>query len=70
MPQSEWVYLEDCTVLGETEKALKVLIEEGRQVWLPKSVIAPDDVGHLEVGDEGVTIPVAEWFADKEGLSS
>lgn len=68
MGMSGWVYLEDCTVLGETEKAFKVQLEDGRQVWLPKSQVAPDDADHMEVGDEGVTIPVTEWFAGKEGL--
>lgn len=51
--------------VGETEKALKVLIE-GETFWIPKSVVH-DDSEVYEKDHEGVLV-VQEWFAEKEGL--
>lgn len=66
---SRWVHIDDCDILGETDKAFKVGIPDGdefTEVWIPKSQISDPD--ELTVGDTGVTVSVSEWFADKEGL--
>lgn len=58
----------ECLIRHLTQKAALVLeLDEGREVWVPLSVIHEEDLGDLEVGLE-VEINVAEWFADKEGL--
>lgn len=59
--------LPDCYAVRETEKALLVRVADGREVWVPKSLIAPgSDVN--ATNDEG-ELAVAAWFARKEGLS-
>lgn len=53
-------------VIADTDLAVLFRLNGGGQeVWIPRSVMDPDD---LERGDEGVEVEVAEWFADKEGL--
>jgi hypothetical protein len=54
-------------IVKETEKACQFLLNGGKKVWVPKSVIA--DVDDYEVGDSDLTISVEEWFAEKEGLA-
>ena len=54
--------------LHHTEKA--VLVKDGdNEIWIPKSLISDDapDFDDLE-RHEAVEIPVAEWFAEEEGL--
>lgn len=43
----------------ETDNALLYVIE-GNNVWIPKSVLSDDD-------GSSITLPL--WFADKEGLT-
>ena len=44
-----------------------VLVEVGEtETWIPKSVIV-DDLESASPGDQ-VTLEIAEWFAEKEGL--
>jgi hypothetical protein len=65
MSSSGWVHLEDCKILGETDKAFKI-DHKGTRYWIPKSVIA--DVEDYSIGDMDVTVSVEEWFAVKEDL--
>ena len=61
-------YVEICTVFQtQTDKA--VLVSDGDEdVWLPKSCVEFDrDFEDLERGDT-ITIQVAEWLAEQEGL--
>lgn len=44
-----------------------VLDDDRERVWVPKSVI--EDADDITVGDEDLEVNVAEWFAEKEGLS-
>lgn len=59
------VTLPDVEALKETDAALLCLVE-GKEVWIPKSVIDDDS----EVWEEGQSgdLVVHEWFATKEGL--
>lgn len=58
----------ECLIRHLTQRAALVLeLEEGREVWVPFSVIHEDDLADLEVSME-VEINVATWFAEKEGL--
>ena len=67
MSASNYVHLDVEKILGETDLALHVEIEDYGDAWIPKSQIA--DVDDYKVGDEDCTISVTRWFADKEGLS-
>lgn len=53
-------------IVRETDAAFLLRLEEGDEVWVPKSQISdPDD---YQQGDEDCTVSVSEWFANKEGL--
>lgn len=52
-------------IMLATPKAVMIEEPDGRQIWIPKSVI--DDGADLEVGLKQ-DIEVAKWFADKECL--
>lgn len=66
MSQSRWVHLEDCTVRGETDKAL-LIAYNGEEYWVPRSQIA-DEGENLNKGDKGVTISITEWIAQQKGI--
>lgn len=66
MPQSNWVYLEDCTILSVTDKAIKVECE-AFSGYLPKSQIE-NEGDHLAVGDEGVTVAITQWIAETKNI--
>jgi len=61
------VYLDDCTCIKETDKAL--LIEyEGDEFWIPKSQIVDGDSEVDSEGDIGV-LAITQWIAEEKGLS-
>lgn len=65
---AEWkdeVRLDDVTCDGETDRALRVIIE-GDTHWVPKSQVSDNSEVYKE-GDEG-TLVLNPWFAEKEGL--
>jgi hypothetical protein len=64
MPQ-EAVEIDDVTIETETDLALLCIID-GRQRWIPKSVVHEDSEVSGE-GDTG-TMVLMRWFAEKEGL--
>jgi hypothetical protein len=66
MPQSNWVWLDDCSILKVTVEA--ILIEyEGEEYWLPHSQVT--EVHRLHKGDIGVTVGISEWIAQKKGIA-
>jgi hypothetical protein len=61
-----WVDIPVLEVLRESEKALKVLLQSGEELWLPKSQLAePDAYGE---GDREVTLQVTRWLAETKEL--
>lgn len=62
----KYIELEDIEILDETEKAVKILMEDGEEVWIPWSVVEDNNEGFKE-GYIG-SISISEWWADKEGL--
>jgi hypothetical protein len=56
--------IEDCEARVETDSALLIIID-GEEEWVPKSVIH-DDSEVYEEGGEG-TLVVEDWFARKKG---
>lgn len=64
MSQSNFVWLEDCTVTMLSDKAVQVSYE-GIQYWLPRSQIA-DDVDY-KTGST-YTIGITEWLANEKGI--
>src|SRR5207249_6975883 len=68
MSTSPWVHLDVEEVVRETDKALLLRLEEdGREVWVPLSQIADNDL--YSEGDRNCSISVSQWFAEKEGLA-
>jgi hypothetical protein len=66
MGQSNYVHIDNCRIVAETEKAFLVDVPEAGEIWIPRSQVAdPDD---LNVGDSGRTVSVSEWFAFTKGL--
>lgn len=56
-----------CVGVHETAAALLVQFPNGRECWVPKSVIT-DDSEVYEKKDGSGTLIVKRWFAEKEGL--
>lgn len=67
MGASKWVHLDVDEILRETEKAFLLRLEEGQEVWVPKSQIS--EPGIYSEGDRDATVSVSEWFAEKEDLA-
>ena len=67
MSASNWVHLEVAKIERETEAAYLLTLEDGEQVWIPKSQISDPD--ELKAVDEDLTVSVSEWIADQKGLS-
>jgi hypothetical protein len=57
---------ENCECIGETAKAIKVVIpgSEKLSYWIPKSIVHDNSEVYKD-GTEG-TLIVAAWFAEKE----
>lgn len=52
-----------------TDKALKIELESGETVWIPKSMIHDDsEVYDADSNSEGEVV-VQTWWAEKEGLA-
>ncbi len=62
----DWVHLDVSEVLHETDKALCVRLEDGEEIWLPKSQIS--DPENYAAGDQNCTISVSQWIAEQKGL--
>ena len=65
MSRSNWVYLERCEIVHETDRAM-LINYDGNKIWVPKSQI--NELDRLDVGDTNVTVPISRWFAEKEGI--
>lgn len=63
----EFAEVEVELVKVETDRALLVVVK-GAESWIPKSVIDAERSEVAEKGDSGILL-VAEWFAEKEGLT-
>jgi hypothetical protein len=67
MGASNWVHLDVDLIKSETDRAFLVVLEDGEEVWLPKSQISdPDD---YMAGDENVALSITEWIADQKGIA-
>ena len=67
MSASQYVYLEDCRVLRETDAAFLVDYD-GDELWLPRSQVA--DADDLTVSNEPRTIGITEWIAKQKGIET
>jgi hypothetical protein len=54
-------------IKAQTDKALRVEIEDKGEIWIPKSVVA--DADDYKPGDVG-TLSILKWFADKEEIET
>lgn len=53
------------TVIIDSGKALKVRLEDDRELWIPKSTIHDDSEVFEGAGQSGVVIVKVWWAADK-----
>jgi uncharacterized iron-regulated protein len=65
MSKRKYVEFPDVEVIRNTGKALLILFEDGREKWIPSSVIH-DDSEVFDTGHEGDLL-VQEWFVEKNG---
>lgn len=63
---SNWVHLDVDEIVRETDAAFLVRLDDGEEVWLPKSQISSPET--LAEGDCDVTVSVTEWIAKEKGL--
>ena len=66
MGMSQWVHLDDVSVMNITERAVLILYD-GCQHWIPKSQI--DEPERLSTGD-GYTLSITEWIANQKGIEA
>ena len=67
---SEWYNLDYASIEQETEKAFKIVTEDGDIVWVPKSQISPEDLrrNNYQVGDTDGSMAITQWLAQEKGL--
>lgn len=58
--------IDDVEVVGATDKAIRVRVDGGREVWVPQSQVH-DNSEVWKLGDKG-TLVVPEWLAIDKGL--
>lgn len=64
--RNDTVTFEKCKVLRETNAALLVRMDDGSEVWFPKSQIH-DDSEVYKAGTDGKLV-VTAWIAEQKGL--
>lgn len=62
----EHVDFDNVVVRDESDEAIKVELDDGRIVWIPKSLVH-DDSEAYELGTDG-TLYIPEWFALNKDL--
>ena len=67
MGQSNYVHLEDCTILKKTDKAVLIRYD-GEQHWLPLSQVADADDLHEQTS--GITVSITEWIAEQKNIDA
>lgn len=61
--------LGDGKVVGASELALKIELESGDTVWIPKSVIHDNSEVYNDEDNSNGEVVVKSWFAEQEGLA-
>lgn len=65
----EPVEFDDAECIRETVMALRVRLDDGRELWVPKSVVHDDSEVFDGYDNATGKLVLARWFADKEGLT-
>lgn len=65
MSTSNYVHLEGCSVVAETDKALLINYKD-EEYWIPVSQISGADA--YDAGDTDVTISITKWIANQKGI--
>lgn len=60
--------LGDGQVIASSEKALKVELDTGDEVWIPRSCIHDDSEVYDDEDNAEGEVVVLSWWAQKEGL--
>jgi len=69
MSESNFVCLDVAEVVAETALAVLFKFPDGKNAWVPFSVISDLDVDNFKKGDKHLSVSVQEWFAKKENLT-
>jgi hypothetical protein len=71
--ETEYVEFKHCDIIADTKKAILVRCDDFDpddtgydEVWIPRSVV--EDGEQFMKQDEDVTVSIAEWFCEQEGL--
>jgi len=65
MNRSEVFDITGCTILAETDAAIRIALEDGECIWLPLSQV--EAIHRTKVqGEDWLT--VTRWIAEKKGL--
>ena len=54
-------------ILRETDKAFLIVVDAGKEYWIPKSQIDSDESNVDSEGDKGILV-VTDWIAEEKGL--
>ena len=68
MGASNWVHINVESILRETSAAFLVELEDGTQLWIPKSQMADPDDYKEGMGD--CVISITEWLAKEKGINT
>lgn len=63
---SNWQHFDFEEIVAETDKALLIRFEDGREEWMPLSQIADPD--SYKKGDRNGTISLTDWIVHQKGL--
>jgi hypothetical protein len=61
------VTIENALCTGETDKAIKVRLEDGEEMWFPKSQVE-DDSEVYKKGTDGLLV-ISDWIAENKGIT-
>ena len=63
---SRWVHILIVEILRATDGAFLVLLDDDREVWIPRSQV--DDHFAYGEGDRDITLSVTQWIANEKNL--
>jgi hypothetical protein len=63
----EGYVFEDCEIIHQTDRALKVRLDDGTEIWVPKSVV--HDNSEIWKAEEKGDLTVKHWWARSSGYA-
>jgi hypothetical protein len=63
---TDTVFVDGVRCIGETDKAVHVLFDDGEKAWIPKSHLRTGDNEIKEQDDQGLLV-ISTWLAREKG---